>query len=129
MRIERSIPGRPREILIILIGYVRPILRGVLLGEPKINDIDPARILPCADQKIIGLHIPMYEHFAVNILQPLEHLVGHQQHRLEIELAVALREDIFEGGAEQIHHHKIVLALRGTQEIVGEAVVYRLVVV
>lgn len=105
------------------------ILGGELLGESEIDDVDPAWIPSGAHEKVIGLNIAVDEHAAVDVLQPLQHLVRHQQDCLEIELSVALGENILERWPEQLHHHEIVLALRCAQEIMRQAVVCCVLVV
>ena len=45
----------------------------------------------------------------VHLLNPLDHLRANQQHRLEVELALARLEQVLDGGSEQIHDHDMEL--------------------
>jgi len=47
--------------------------------------------------------------FLVHLLDALDHLDGNEEHCLEVELALAALEKVFEGGAEQVHHHNVKL--------------------
>ena len=39
------------------------------------------------------------------------HLVGEHEHRFERELALAVVEQVFQGGTEQVDHHHVVVTL------------------
>ena len=44
------------------------------------------------------------------VLDPADELIGEQQNRLDRELARAEVEEILQTGAQQFHHHDIVVA-------------------
>jgi hypothetical protein len=56
-------------------------------------------------------------------------LVGEKQHSLESELAVAEVEQVLERGAEEVHYHRVVVALNsepaheGDTDSTGESLV------
>ena len=52
---------------------------------------------------------------------PREHLVAQHEHRLERELALALAEGVLEARAEQVDHHRVVVALRAVPVHHGDA--------
>lgn len=53
----------------------------VLLCEAKVNDVDVVLTAPESHQKIVWFDIPMEIEPAVNVLDPLNHLIGQHQHR------------------------------------------------
>ena len=57
----------------------------------------------------------------VNELYPLEHLVGKHEHCLETEFALAVVEKVFEGRAQKIDYHHIVVSLNAEPVDIGDA--------
>lgn len=52
-------------------------------------------------QKLLRMHI----------LYPLQQLQSDHQSRFEVESPIAESEELLEGGAEELHHHYVVVAL------------------
>jgi hypothetical protein len=73
----------------------------VALGETEIDDEDVVLVLiVSSNQKVIRLNISMDNPLFVDLLNSLNHLDGDAENSLEVELAAALLEEIFEGLAE-----------------------------
>jgi hypothetical protein len=73
----------------------------VALGETEIDDEDVVLVLVVSsNQKVIRLNISMDYPLFVDLLNSLNHLDGDAENSLEVELAAALLEEIFEGLAE-----------------------------
>ena len=84
----------------------------VFLRQAEVNDVHEVALLAQPHQEVVRLHVAMDEVLAVNVLDPVDQLIGEQQHRLQLEFAPAEVEEILEAGAQELHHHHIVLALR-----------------
>ena len=78
-------------------------------------------LLSQAHKKVVGLHVPMDEVFAVDELDPADELVGQQQHRFQTQLPVAEVEEVLEAGSEELHDHHIVFALLAVVSDEGNA--------
>lgn len=123
MRINGRIPGRPRKILILPIGYMLQRLGiPILLRQPKINNIDDIRFLSEPQQEVLRLNIPVNIRLRVHILDPLDQLVGDHKHRLHRELLAAQAEKILEAGAEKIDDHEVAFGLLALPVEVHDAV-------
>ena len=82
----------------------------ISFGEAKVDHVNNILLLAVADEEIIGLHIPMDEMIIMEELEPLDHLVGQHESRLDRELALAVVEQVLETGSEQVHDHRIVVS-------------------
>lgn len=62
MRVDGGIPRRPSEVFVLAVGdvLVGPGIP-VLLGQPKVNDVDQVALLPQTHEKVIRLHISVDE--------------------------------------------------------------------
>ena len=65
----------------------------------------------------------------MDVLDALNHLVRQHQHRVQAEAPVAVIEEVFEAGAEQVHHEGRVIArgahpvhFRGAQAVLQQLV-------
>lgn len=62
MRVDGGVPRRACEVLVLTVGDV---LVGpgvpILLGQPKVYDVDQVALLPQTHEKVIWLHIPVDE--------------------------------------------------------------------
>jgi len=90
-----------------------------LLGESEIDDVDSVGVLLDSDSEIVGLDVSVDDSSGVNVLDSLEHLVGGHQHGLQGELSAALVEKVFEGGAEEIHDHDVLVVLNTVVKDLG----------
>ena len=70
-----------------------------------------------AHEEVVGLDVPVEEVAGVDVLDSFYHHVEEHEDRFLVEFPVADREKVLEGGAEQVHHHDVVLALR--EAVVG----------
>ena len=96
MRVQTGIPGRTRQTLIVSERYM---LIGpwvfVPLGQAVIDDVHVVLPLANADQVVVRLDISMKETTRVNVLDPLNQLVGQHEHRVQRKLAMTVVEQIF----------------------------------
>lgn len=53
----------------------------------------------------------MYHALFVTLFNPLDHLLRNEAAGLQVEFALALDKQIFEGWAEHVHHHDVELVL------------------
>lgn len=62
MRVDGGIPRRPGEVFVLTVGdvLVGPGIP-VLLGQPKVDDVDQVALLPQPHEKVIWLHISVDE--------------------------------------------------------------------
>ena len=70
MGVDAGVSGRASERLVL---PVRDVLVGasvaILLGQPKVNDVDQIPLLPQAHQEVVRLHVTVDEVLGVNVLQ------------------------------------------------------------
>ena len=92
------------EILIYL-----AIALFVLLGKTKVDQGQKTTPPTDSHQEVVGLDVAVDEPLAVHELDPVDHLVGQHQHCLHGELLRAEEEQVLEAGAQEIHHHHVVL--------------------
>lgn len=67
--VDGGIARRPCEVLVLSVGDVL-VCAGipVLLGQPKVNDVDQVSFLPQPHEEVIWLHISVDEVLRVNVL-------------------------------------------------------------
>ena len=128
--VNRGIAGSTSEVLVLSVRDVEVCLWvTILLGQSEINYIDLVAALANAHEEVVRLDVTVDERLGVNVLDAGDELVGKQKNRLQRELAVAEVEEIFEGGAEQIENHGVVITLgtkpthEGNTDTAGERLV------
>ena len=90
MGCDGGVSGGTGQVLSILVGDVFTGAVLVALGETKVDDIDlVAGRLSCANQEIVRFDVAMDDSLGVNLLEVVHELDGHEQHGLDIELALA----------------------------------------
>ena len=102
--VETGVPRRPGQALVVA---ERDVLIGagvfVALRQPKVNDVDVVLAAADADQVVVRLDVAVQEPARVDVLDPLDELVGKHEDSVEGELAVAVVEEVLEAGPEQVH--------------------------
>ncbi|KAI0563609.1 casein kinase I [Gracilaria domingensis] len=112
MGVDGGVAGGTGEVLVLSVRDVNVgLVVAVLFGEAKVDDVDDVGLLSEAHQKVVGLDVAVQKGSRVDVLDPLDHLVGEHEHGLEGEATVAKVEKVLERGTEQIDGHDIVLAL------------------
>jgi hypothetical protein len=112
VRVDAGIAGGTSQVLVLSVRDVEVRLRiTVLLGQTKVDDIDLVAALADAHEEIVRLDVTVDERLGVYVLDAGDQLVGQQQHRLQRKLAVAEVEEVFQGRAEQVQDHGVVVAL------------------
>jgi hypothetical protein len=97
MRIQTSIAGRPRQLLIVLERDVTASPRiFVALCQPKVNYVDNVLLFAEADQKVVRLYVAMNKAVQMDKLYPLKHLDGQHEHSLQRETTPAVLVEVFE---------------------------------
>ena len=99
MGVDASIAGSTRQVLVFAVGNVK-VCFGVtiLLGQPKINDVDLIASLSDAHEKVVRLDVSVDEGFGVNVFDAGDELIDEQENGLEREFTVAEVEEIFQTG-------------------------------
>jgi hypothetical protein len=84
MRIDTRVSRRTRQVLVLPVRDVQVGLGvTVLLGEPKVDDIDLVAPLADTHEEVVGLDVPVEEVARVNVLGTRDELVGEEKDRLE----------------------------------------------
>ena len=108
-----GISGSSSEVLAVLVGDVFALGVLVALGETEIDDIDVvAGGVLTTDQEVVRLDVSVDDPLIVHFFNALDQLDGDHQDGFQIEIALARREEILEGGSEQVHHHHVELVVR-----------------
>lgn len=82
------------------------------LGEAKVNDINVVLgQFGTAEKEVIRFDVTMDDTLLMNFLDSLDHLLSDEAASLQVELALALHEQVFETGAEHVHDHHVELVL------------------
>ena len=103
-----GVSGGSSQIFAVLVGNMVALTVHVALGEPKVDDVDEiAGGLSRADEEVIGLDVTVDDSLGVNLLEVLHELDGDQEHGLDVKLAFAVLEQIFEGGSQEVHDHDV----------------------
>ena len=63
----------------------------------------------------------MQEVVDVEVLKTSDHLVGQHADSLQSETAPTVLEEVFEGVAEQFHHHRLVVSLNAEPVDFGDS--------
>lgn len=101
----------------------------ILLRQTEINNVDLVAPLANPHQEIVRLDVTVDEALGVDVLDTRDELIGEQQHGLEGEFAVAEVEEVFQGRAEQVQDHGVVVAFcaepadEGNADAAGEGFV------
>ena len=129
MSVDASISGRAGQVLVLPVGDVKVSLGvAVLLGETEVDDVDLVAALANTHQEVVGFDITVDEVAGVDVLntgnlqaaiintfakipKDTYQLVGEEEYSLKAKLAIAEVEKVFEGRAEEVEHHGIVIAL------------------
>ena len=106
----RCVPCCSGQIFAIFVWNMFAFAVLVALSQTEINDIDViSGRFSASNQEIIGLDIPMNNSLLVDLLDALDELDGNHEDGLQVEVALAGLEEVFEGGSEQVHHHDMEL--------------------
>lgn len=89
--------------------------------EPKVNRVKRIPALAHPHEEVIRLHVPVHVPSRVDPLQPRDGLIRNHQHRLEREPPPAVREQVLEGGAQEVCREDVVLAGAAVPEEPGDA--------
>lgn len=117
--IDGGVSGGSGQTLAVLVLDVLTVGRHELLGEAEIDDEDPVRVLSAAGGKVIGLDVSVDDTTGVDVLDPLDGLLGDHQDGLDRELPAAQVEQVLETLAEQVHDHEVVVALGAVVQDLG----------
>jgi hypothetical protein len=120
--VDAGITGGTSQVLVLTVRDVEVSLRvTVLLRKTKVNDVDLVTALANAHEEVVGLDVTVDEGLGVNVLDAGNKLIGEKQHCLQGELAVAEVEEVFEGRAEEVEDHGVVIALSSEPADEGDA--------
>jgi hypothetical protein len=82
----------------------------VPLRESKVDDEDLVGGFIQAYTKIVRLDVSVDEVPVVDVLDARDHLVDQHEHGLQRKLPQSFVEQVFEGGAHQIHDEDVIVA-------------------
>ena len=120
--VDGGVTSSTRQVLVLTIWDVEVGLGvPVLLGQTEVDNVDLVAPLANAHEEVVRLDITVDEALGVDVLDAGDKLVGQQEDGLEGEFAVAEVEEIFEGGAEQVEDHGVVVALGAEPSHEGNA--------
>jgi hypothetical protein len=112
MSVDTGITGSTSQVLVLSVRNVEVSLGiTVLLGQTEIDDIDLVAALANTHEEVVRLDITVDKGLGVDVLNTGDELVGKEENSLQGELAVAEVEEVFQGRAEQVQDHGIVVAL------------------
>lgn len=115
MSINRSVPGSSSEVLTISEGDVLTVGGLEAFSKTKINDVNSVLgLIVASNKEVVRFDVTMNDALFVNNLDSLDHLYSNMKYGLEIKLAAALLEQVFERLTEQVHNHDVIhLAIFG----------------
>ena len=90
-------------------------------SQTKINKIDCLCILFHPDENVFGFQIPMDIGHLVEEFDPCNQLFCNQQHCFQRELSTTVHEEIFEGRAQQLNCHDVVVSFLTEPDELREA--------
>ncbi len=74
-----------------------------------------------ANEEIVRFDISMDETFGVDVFESAEELIGQHEDCFELEASTAVVEEIFEGRAEEVEDHDVVVAFDSVPADIGDA--------
>ena len=73
MCVDGGVPRRAGKVLLVPVRYMYVSLGvAVLLGQPKVDDVDEVALLAEAHQEVVGLDVSVDEVLGVNVLHPTD---------------------------------------------------------
>ena len=112
MGIDWSITGSSCQIFVVPVRNMSFIVfHDKPFGKPEVNHINLVLVGSSADQEIVGFDISMQYPSLMDKLDQLEHFESDHDAGFEGEFAVASVEHIFEGLAQVVHDHHIIISL------------------
>lgn len=126
VRVDRGVARRASQRLVVPIRDVLPCLGvSVALRETEVNHVDHTGFGVDAHQKIVRLHISVQEVLRVHEFDASNHLLGEHADRFEREAAVAELKEVLDRGAQQLHDHRLVVALDAVPVDVRDSTYWR----
>ena len=112
MGVNRGVTSGTGQVLVLSVRDVEVGLGvPVLLGETEVDNVDLVTPLTDTHEEVVRLNVTVDKALGVDVLNAADQLVGEEEDGLEREFAVAEVEEIFEGGAEEIEDHGVVVTL------------------
>jgi len=106
MGVQTRVSCSTSQILTVSEGDVLSVAALVAFGETEVDDVNSVlRLVVAADEEVVGLDVSVDNSLFVDHLDALDQLHRDVQHRLEIELAPALLEEVLQTLAEHVHNH------------------------
>ena len=122
VRVDGGVARGARQGLVLAVGDVAVRIEvAVLLGEAEVDDVDRGPAAAGAHEEIVGLDVAVDEGAAVDVLDAADHLQREHDDCLEGELAVAVVEQVLQGGPQEVDDHGVVLALAAEPADEGQA--------
>ena len=82
----------------------------ITFTKSEIDHVADITLVAVAHEEVVRFHVTVNEVVGVHVLKAGDHLIGQHAHGLQCELTAAVLEQIFEGMAEELHDHGLVIA-------------------
>ncbi len=116
MTVQTGVAWSSFERSVISVRNVISVLLNVFFGKAQVNHENGGTVLVESEEKILWLDVSMDELFLMQVPQPLNELNTNHNYGFEMEFFIALLEQFFEAGSEQVHNHNMV-AVEGAVKI------------
>ncbi len=121
MAVQAGVSWSPFEGSVISVRNVISVLLNVFFGKTQVNHENGCTVLVESEEEVFWFDVSMDELFFVQVPQPFNELNTNHDYGFEIEFFIALLEQFFEAGSEQIHNHDMVLVEGAVKIESGEA--------
>ena len=109
MSVDRSVSRGPCEALLFFIRNVA-FLWEKPLGQSEVYDEYFMWVL-LADEKVVGLDVPVDELLGVNELNDWDHLIANHEHSLEGEFLAHIVEMVLNTLAQALHDYEVEIVV------------------
>lgn len=108
VRGDRSVSSSTGQIFALFVGDVLALRITVAFGQPEVNNVDLVLgEFGATNEEVVGLDVPVDNALFVHFLDALHELDGDEEAGFQVEGALARREEVFQGGAQHVHHHHV----------------------
>jgi hypothetical protein len=96
MSVDAGVSCSTCQVLSVSEGNVFAVGGLITFGQSKVNNKDGVLVvLIAAHQKIVGFDVTMNDALFMDLLDSCDHLDSNVEHSLQIELALAILEEVF----------------------------------
>lgn len=99
------------KAFVVLVGDVAAILLNELLRQSEVNDVNFSALLISPHQKVLWLNVSVHKFLVVHVLKPIDDLNADHNDSFQIESFYRFLKQLFEGGAQQLLHHDVIVRI------------------